>query len=149
MINTGAPQGCVLSASVYDSDNETDDNRCVIIKYADNTVIIGLLIDQDDPNANFNTTEIERFIAWCKHNFSNLNVKKTKEMIIDYHIDKPELIPLKISGQTVDVVKTYKYLGTNVDDKLDGDENINNVYKKPISVCTLYGNLENVTLIKT
>ena len=50
-------------------------------------------------------------------------------MIIDYWIDKPELIPIKISNQTVDVVK-YKYLGTIVDDKLDGDKNINNVYKK-------------------
>ena len=55
-INTGAPQGCVLSASlftIYDSDHETDDNRCVITKYADDTVIIGLLTDQDDPNTNF------------------------------------------------------------------------------------------------
>ena len=51
-------------------------------------------------------------------------------MIIDYRIDKPELIPTKISGQAVDVVKTYKYLGTIVDGKLDGDENINNVYKR-------------------
>ena len=50
-------------------------------------------------------------------------------MIIDYRIDKPELIPIKISGQAVDVVKAYKYLGTIVDDKLDSDENING-YKK-------------------
>ena len=60
-INTGAPQGCVLSASlftIYESDHETDDNRCVIIKYADDAVIIGLLTDQDDPNANFYTSEI-------------------------------------------------------------------------------------------
>ena len=132
-INTGAPQGCVLSASlftIYESDHETDDNRWVIIKYADDTVIIGLLTDEDDPNANFYTSEIERFNAWCKYNFLNLNVNKTKEMILDYRIDKSELIPIKISGQAVDVVKTYKYLGTTLDDKLDGDENINNVYKK-------------------
>ena len=51
-------------------------------------------------------------------------------MIIDYRIDKPELIPIMISGQAVDVVKKYKYLGTIVDDKLDGDENINITYKK-------------------
>ena len=137
---TGAPQGCVLSASlftIYESDHETDDNRCVIIKYADDTVIIGLLTDEDDPNANFYTSEIERFNAWCKHNFLNLNVNKTKEMIIDYRIDKPELIPIKISGQAVDVVKAHKYLGTIVGDKLDGDENINNVYKKSQSAYVL------------
>ena len=100
-----------------------------IIKYADDTVIIGLLTDQDGPNENFYTSDKERFNAWCKHNFHNLNVNKTKEMIIDYNIDNPELIPIKISGEAVDVVKTYKYLGRIVDDKLDGDENINNVYK--------------------
>ena len=68
------------------------------------------LTDEDDPNANFYTSEIERFNAWCKYNFLNLNVNKTKEMILDYRIDKPELIPIKISGQAVDVVKTYKLL---------------------------------------
>ena len=51
-------------------------------------------------------------------------------MIIDYRIGKPALVPTKISGQAEDVVKTRKYLGTIVDDKLDGNENINNVYKK-------------------
>ena len=86
-INTGAPQGCVLSASlftIYESDHETDDNKCVIIKYADDTAIIGLLTDEDDPNAHFYTSEIERFNAWRKYSFLNLNVNKTKEMIIDY-----------------------------------------------------------------
>ena len=63
-INTGAPQGCVLRASlfsIYESDNGTNDNRCVIIKYADDTAIIGLLTEQDDRNTNFYTSEIERF----------------------------------------------------------------------------------------
>ena len=117
-----------LLFTIYERDNGTDDDRCVIIKYADDAVIIGLLTDQDDPNEIFYTSEIEWFNAWCKHNFLNHNVKKTKEMTINYHIDKPALVPIKISGQAVVVVKTYKYLSTIVDDKLDGNENINNVY---------------------
>ena len=46
--------------------HETDDNRCIIIKDADDTVIIGLLTDENDPNANFYTSEIERFNAFSQ-----------------------------------------------------------------------------------
>ena len=62
--NTGAPQGCVLSASlftIYESDNGSLDERCVILKYADDTVIIGLLNENDDPCDNFYVNEINVF----------------------------------------------------------------------------------------
>ena len=48
----------------------------------------------------------------------------------DFREKKPVLEPVKINGQAVDVVKFYKYLGTIVDDKLNGNENIDKVYKK-------------------
>ena len=132
-INTGAPQGCVLSASlftIYESDNGTDNEKCIIIKYADDTVILGLLGERDNHLENFYTYEIDRFNHWCKDNFLDLNVKKTKEMIIDFRINKPTLEPIKINDVAVDVVKSYKYLGSIVDNELNGNENIEKVYKK-------------------
>ena len=38
---------------------------------------------------------------WCRDNSLNLNVKKTKEMLIDF-----------IDGMKVERVTKYKYLGT-------------------------------------
>ena len=72
-INTGAPQGCVLSASlftIYESDNVPENENCVrpIMKYADNTGIVGLLAENDDHIENFYTSEIDRFNYWCKVN---------------------------------------------------------------------------------
>ena len=43
---------------------------------------------------------------------------------------KPTLEPIKIDKSAVDIVKTYKYLGSIIDDKLNGNENIEKVYKK-------------------
>ena len=51
---------------------------------------------------NFYTSEIDRFNHWCKLNFLDLNVKKTKEMIIDFREKKPILEPIKINNSTVD-----------------------------------------------
>ena len=49
-VNTGALRWCVLSASlfsIYESDNGSDNKNCIIIKYADDTVILGLLGEND------------------------------------------------------------------------------------------------------
>ena len=43
---------------------------------------------------------------------------------------KPILEPIKINTSAVDIVKTYKYLGSIIDDKLYGNENIEKMYKK-------------------
>ena len=108
-INTGAPQGCVLSASlfiIYESDNGPKNENCVIIKYADDTVILGLLGEIDDHIESFYTSEIDRFSHWCKLNFLDLNVKKTKETITDFREKNPILESIKINNSAVDIVKT-------------------------------------------
>ncbi|GFR74298.1 reverse transcriptase-like protein [Elysia marginata] len=49
--NTGAPQGAVLSPflfSLYTSDCRSSNDDCVFDKYADDTVQIGLITDDDD-----------------------------------------------------------------------------------------------------
>lgn len=46
--NTGAPQGCVLSPmlfTLYTNDCVSNSENCTIIKYADDTVIIGNISD--------------------------------------------------------------------------------------------------------
>ena len=57
--------------------------------------------------------------------FLNLNVDKTKEMIIDYHKNNNE-----INGKVVQTVQEYKYLGTLTNKKLCFESNVYALYKK-------------------
>ena len=60
----------------------------------------------------------------------NWNVKKAKELIIDFRRN-PELIPdLLINGEKVETLLEYKYLGTILDHKLSFDSNTRAIQKK-------------------
>ena len=130
-INTGAPQGCVLSANLftlYTSDKTCQTNNCFLVKYADDTVITGLL--SNCFNEMSYRTEINKFVTWCDKNHLNLNVKKTKEIIVDFRKKHTTIRPIEIKGETVDVVTEYKYLGTLINDKITGSNHIQKLAKK-------------------
>ena len=59
-----------------------------------------------------------------------LNVKKTKEMLIDFR-KAPTVIPdLFIDGVKVERVTEYKYLGTVLDNKLNFNKNTDFIHKR-------------------
>ena len=99
------------------------------MKYADDTVIIGLLDDDDESKQEYRS-EIDSFVTWCKDNYLNLNVKKTKEMIIDFRQKKDQIDPIIINGEAVEIVDNYKYLGCIIDDKLKRTAHVSRVAKK-------------------
>ena len=70
------------------------------------------------------------FVNWCKTNYLELNVDKTKELIVDFRKNKTEHQPLIIENKPVQVVDKYKYLGTVLDNKLCLDQNVDCIYKK-------------------
>lgn len=150
ILNTGAPQGCVLSAilfTIYTSDCRSSSENTIIIKYADDTVIVGLISKDDESDYK---EQVENFTEWCKNNFLNLNVKKTKEMIIDYRTGpKMSNEPLTIHGETVDIVQNYKYLGNIINDKLKVDQNVAKAYKKANQRMYFIRKLKNVHVDKT
>lgn len=127
--NTGAPQGCVLSPilfTLYTSDCRCQTNDCQLFKYADDTALVSLCINDD----NMYRREVERFHKWCKENYLELNVKKTKEMVIDFSTLPVAQQPLYINGELVDTVKEYKYLGTVIDNGFNFNSNVEAIYKK-------------------
>lgn len=105
-----------------------NDQHCKIIKYADDTVIIGL-VDNDDESKY--TDCIEYVSTWCNKNFLNLNVSKTKEMIIDFRRKSTNVIsPVQIDNKDVEIVSSYKYLGCTLQNNLRWSEHICHQVKK-------------------
>ena len=67
--NTGVPQGTVLAPllfSLYTSDYRSSNESCSIVKFADDTVLIGLISDYDSSKY---VDEINKFVTYCKINF--------------------------------------------------------------------------------
>ena len=103
--------------------------HCKIIKYADDTVIVGLIENNDEREYR---KCIEYVADWCGENFLNLNVTKTKEMIVDFRQNKSSATDTaaQIDGKNVEIVPSYKYLGCTIQDNLKWTEHIRNQVNK-------------------
>ena len=127
--STGSPQGCVLSAFLYilyTNDCLSHFHNRFIVKYADDSVIVSLLSDEENSHGQV----LDDFLSWCDNAFLQLNVSKTKELCIDFRLSPQSPRKSLANGETVDIVKNYKYLGTIIDDKLKFDLNTDMMYKK-------------------
>ena len=97
-----------------------------ILKYADDSVIVSLLQGNESSHGPI----IDDFVKWCEESYLQLNISKTKDMIIDFrrHACEPEVTTIK--GQTVEQVQSYKYLGSIIDAQLNFEANCEAVCKK-------------------
>ena len=128
--STGAPQGTVLSPvlfTLYTSDFKHNSESCHVQKYSDDTAIVGCIRDGQDGEYR---SLVEDFVRWCRANHLQLNTTKTKEMVVDFRRSRPPMQQISIEGSGVEVVRAYRYLGLQLDDKLDWSFSTDTLFKK-------------------
>ncbi|XP_064875449.1 uncharacterized protein LOC135572170 [Oncorhynchus nerka] len=74
--------------------------------------------------------EVRALGVWCQENNLTLNVKKTKEMIVDFRKQQREHPPIHIDGTVVERVVSFKFLGVHITDQLNWSTHTDSIVKK-------------------
>ena len=126
--NTGTPQGCCLSPllfSIYTNRITSDLSNITVIKYADDTCLIGCISNQSDLSAYLD--EISRISKQCCDLNLLLNASKTQEMMFSTQLVRPITPTLILNGTDVDFCDKVKYLCVTVDDKLRYHDHVQSI----------------------
>ena len=130
-LHTGVPQACVLSPLLYtlfNHDCSPIHNSNSIIKFADDTTVLGLIRNNDESAYR---EEVQHLAAWCAGNNLVLNTTKTKELIVDFRKSKACIhTPIHINGAEVERVTNFKFLGVHISQDLSWSLNTSTLIKK-------------------
>ncbi|KAK1797761.1 hypothetical protein P4O66_008113 [Electrophorus voltai] len=100
----------------------------IIVKFADDTIIMGLISDNDE---RAYLEEIKHLENWCQKNNLLLNVRKTEELIVDCtKKQERHYQSVRINGTMVERVDSFRYLGVHISQDLSWSRHTNSLAKK-------------------
>jgi hypothetical protein len=115
----------VYSLFTHDCVAKQDSNT--IIKFADDTTVVGLVTDNDETAYR---EEVRELAVWCQENNLSLNVSKTEELIMDYRKRQAGQAPINIDGAVVERVDNFKFLGVHITNELSWSKHTKTVVKR-------------------
>ncbi|KAI3377736.1 hypothetical protein L3Q82_008883, partial [Scortum barcoo] len=106
-------------------------DSCHLQKFSDDTAIVGCVSEGNDCEYR---KVIMDFVDWCELNHLQVNASKTKGDGDSTSAGNPHprLHQLNIQGLDIERVRTYKYLGVHLNNKLDWTDNTDSLYKKVV-----------------
>ena len=110
--------------TIYTDDFRSSRSTCSLYKYSNDSA----LADFSNSDSHFEQ-QVTEMTRWCKDNYLDLNVEKTREMVVDFRRNGC-VGELAIEGVIVEKVNEYKYLGTVLDNKLTFESNTSCIVKK-------------------
>ena len=124
ILNTGLPQGCVLSPilfSVYTNNILCHSEGMALLKYADDIALVAHMANTDTPT---------RYLE-VVNNLAQTFVELSLELGRGGR-DKasPLFQPVSIQGQIVEQVRVFRYLGIEMDTSLSFSQHTDATYKK-------------------
>ena len=145
-VTCGVPQGSVLGPLfflIFINDVDCALVNCKFKLYADDSVLY-----HSGPNAEFAATllqdSLDKFGNWCRINKLTIITKKSKFMVFGTRskVKKAKNIKLKLSGDALQKVPTYKYLGMVLDPTLNFNHHISYVTRTILYKLTMLAKMK-------
>lgn len=123
--NGGMPQGTWLGVYVFISLINSLQSSLELHKFIDDCTLSEVV----SSSASMMQQEIDALSKWSVDNKMNINTKKTKEMLLG-SFQCRQLPSLKLNGQDIEQVTSYKLLGLHVTNKLKWNEHVSAICTK-------------------
>ena len=153
MLNRGTPQGGVLSPIVWNLAfdellDRGNQGAVTMIGFADDACIIARGIDPETVRS-IAQDAVDKAVMWGREVGLQFNAKKTAAMVFTNKRKKPKIRNLKVAGQEIEYVDSTRYLGIELDDKLNFKVHIRSNFAKAKRFWGLKSNMVLFRIINT
>lgn len=127
----GAPQGVISSPvlfTLYTADCNTCEPNQFLRKYSNDSTLISLMTDSDDDPRQYQRST-DRLVDWCDKSHVIINTKETEEIIFGL-APGGTTPPVRIHGNNIVQVPSYKHLGVMIDATISWSPHIDYICRR-------------------